>query len=428
MEQSNNRRTVPPIHFPEPYLGYLVTCISDVGPSREENQDFMGYVRLPDRQMVVVADGMGGHSGGFEASRVAVDAAQEVFGNSGSTLHPKEVLSMAIAQANSAVKQVGATNPEMQGMGTTIVMAIITGNEAWIAHVGDSRCYLIRDSRATLVTLDHSRVNRMVAAGMIPIDAADSHAMGHILERCIAGADDLVPEIRPEPVMLAKGDKLMLCSDGLWGVVSDQQIGVLFGKNPLRDAVAKAIDLAIANLTDDNTTVAALELSDGPKAAKLPIDARVQLRSISDQQQKLNAQASKLPSVTEKPNHRMPLQRSVTPTWVLVVLALGMFLFGISAGLGSGYLIWHQDDPNIQKDSHNNVKQDPPKTTNTDPVTKDADKKDESTTLKEADGPDDNDKRTSEDEQTDKGTNPQAKPTNKNSNKSTSNKSKKEQK
>ena len=259
----DDRKTIPPIVPEALHDGVRVVAMSDVGCVRQENQDFMGWFSVEGAQLLVVADGMGGHSGGFEASRIAVDKIRQTFVELGASGNPVTVLAEAVRRANAGVREVAGASPHMKGMGTTVVMALVRDGQAWLAHVGDSRCYLVREGRATLLTVDHSRVNRMVAAGLLTPEAAENHPMGHILERSIGADDQVEAEVTSKPLQLLQGDRLILCSDGLWGLVKGPEIAVAFTGQELRPSVEKVIALALDRGADDNTTVGALEVVDG---------------------------------------------------------------------------------------------------------------------------------------------------------------------
>ena len=248
--------------------------MSDVGRVREENQDFMGYIRHRSRQLVVVADGMGGHSGGFEASRIAVDVLARTLEQSEESAEPAEVLRLGIQAANDAVRQAAASNELFAGMGTTLVAALIEGGQVWIAHVGDSRCYLVREGKSLLLTLDHSRLFRMLESGMITAEQLDDHPMGHILERSVGANESLDVGIRETPITLQMSDRLVLCSDGLWSLVTDAEVAEVFEEVELQPAVERVIGMALARGADDNTTVAAVEVIEGPDSSPEVKDVR----------------------------------------------------------------------------------------------------------------------------------------------------------
>ena len=273
-----DRRLVPPIEPRDTFQGTLVRGASDVGSVREENQDFMGWFTRGSRQLLVVCDGMGGHSGGYEASRIAVQALGQVFQESSDADPPIALLRRALQTANRKVFEEAARKTRLRGMGSTAVVALVEDNRAWIAHVGDSRAYLIRRGQAERLTRDHTQVNRLVAAGLIPEEEADHHPLGHILDRSIGSSASVEVEVRPEPVELAPHDRVMLCSDGYCGLVDDHEIGPqLEAGRDLAEALLDGIHLALSRGGPDNITLATLELlGDGRAPSALPSSARVE--------------------------------------------------------------------------------------------------------------------------------------------------------
>ena len=260
-----DRTVVPPIVPDEPYEGLRVVARSDVGCVREENQDFMGWFQAGPRQLLVVCDGMGGHKGGYEASRIAVAAIGQVFAED-PTRAPGELLDAAITSANERVRAAAAEDPDLRGMGSTAVAILVEDGRGWVAHVGDSRAYLVRAGRPERLTRDHTQVNRMVAAGLIEPHEAEDHPLGHILERSVGSSPDVQVEVRDEPLALEPHDRVVLCSDGYCGMVRDHEVGVHFRPDVgLDDSVRTAIELTLARGAPDNTTVAAFAVvSDEP--------------------------------------------------------------------------------------------------------------------------------------------------------------------
>ena len=260
----SDRTVVPPILPDEPYEGMAVVARSDVGCVREENQDFMGWFVSGPRQLLVVCDGMGGHSGGYEASRISVQAISEVFAEDPSR-DPSELLVAAIQAANTRVRTVADEQSELRGMGSTAVVALIEENTLWIGHVGDSRAYLVRAGDAIRLTRDHTQVNRMVAAGLIPESHADGHPLGHILDRSVGSGPEVEVEVG-DPIVLEPHDRIVLCSDGYCGVVGDLEIGLHFQpQKDLDDSVRSGIETALQRGGPDNATIAAMSVtSDTP--------------------------------------------------------------------------------------------------------------------------------------------------------------------
>ena len=195
---------------------------SDIGRKRAKNQDFAGT--FPDHTLYVVADGMGGHRGGEVASQMAVSIAGSTFErtHTNDPTHPRELLESAAREANSQIMKRSQSEKELEGMGTTLTMLHVHENTILVGHVGDSRCYLIRNEGIWQITRDHSLVQEKLRAGMITRDQLKTDRMKNVITRSV-GFDpnfsiDLY-EYSPQP-----GDLFLMCSDGLSGQVDDPQI------------------------------------------------------------------------------------------------------------------------------------------------------------------------------------------------------------
>ena len=238
-------------------------CQTDVGLKRNSNQDFV-YAsdqkvgRLPS--LLIVADGMGGHAAGDLASRVCVETAVSSIEGSGQT-ETIPILAEAVQKANRAVLKKAAEKPEYAGMGTTIVAAVIDGNNLYVANVGDSRLYLIDDDRIDQITLDHSLVAEMVRSGRISPEQMRNHPEKNIITRAVGGEENV--EVDFFDVGLHKGDVVLLCSDGLTNMVEDEQIfRIVRREKTLRDAGQKLISAANSAGGRDNISVVLARLTD----------------------------------------------------------------------------------------------------------------------------------------------------------------------
>jgi serine/threonine protein phosphatase PrpC len=204
-----------------------VGAMSDVGLSRQLNEDSWGWSQLSrDLRLYVVADGMGGHDGGEVASRLAVDTLCRVARETLPTIEPTpENLERLLADAFQAANNTVKSQAESGGndMGTTLVAALIQGRErAWVANVGDSRAYVMRDHVLHQVSTDHSLVQKMVERGRLTPAEARHHPHSNILLRTVGTERDI--DIDVDLVSLRAGDRLMMCSDGLWGEVEDRDL------------------------------------------------------------------------------------------------------------------------------------------------------------------------------------------------------------
>lgn len=244
-----------------------VSCQTDVGCQRENNEDFLGYWEPQDDaafarkgRLAVVADGMGGYEGGQEASRLAVETAIAVYRDFGGE-DPQLGLTLALEAAHEQIRAFGLAHPELRGMGTTCTAAVIVRDSLCYAHVGDSRLYLIRGGEITQVTRDHSYVGRLVEAGMISRADAEKHPQRNILTAALGTSTELVMDSPGRSEPLQSNDTLVLCSDGLWGQVRDEEILEAVDGRAADEAGRLLIQLARDRGGPDNITVEILRLS-----------------------------------------------------------------------------------------------------------------------------------------------------------------------
>jgi protein phosphatase len=227
-----------------------------VGRRRRMNED--RYALAPDLGLYLVADGMGGHTAGQVASEMAAEAAlRAVRTLQGASASLAEKLRYAVTSANREIYQTGRQQPELAGMGTTLVSVLVLEGRAALAHVGDSRAYLVRGGRIRQLTDDHSVVGELLRRREISEDAAREHPHRHVLTRALGVRPVVEPdlaELSPEP-----DDVFVLCSDGLTVHVEDDEIAehVVDAADP--DAcVGSLVDLANSRGGDDNITVLVL--------------------------------------------------------------------------------------------------------------------------------------------------------------------------
>src|SRR5580704_306994 len=218
--------------------GIEVSSQSDIGCVRQNNEDSFGYWESEDDQqfqrkgrLAVVADGMGGYEGGQEASRLAVETVRSVYDNAFSG-DPQVTLTAAFEAAHQNIQRFAQEHPQFYGMGTTCTALAIIGHQLHFAHVGDSRLYLIRAQSITRLTRDHSYVGRLVESGIVRSEDAESHPQRHILTAALGSGRDVAPHIPDQPVPLEERDSLLLCSDGLWGLVGDPDLARVAQTNP----------------------------------------------------------------------------------------------------------------------------------------------------------------------------------------------------
>lgn len=197
------------------------TGLTDPGLIRTVNQD--DYYIDPDGRFFVVADGMGGHAGGQEASHIAKEAIETYLRQNWLSNAPsQELLEQAIYQANQAILLDQQQHPERSDMGTTAVVVIFRQNQSWFAHVGDSRLYRLRNLELEQITEDHTWVAKAMKAGEITPEQARTHQWRHVLSQCLGRKDLHQVDVKPMDVQL--GDRLLLCTDGLTEELSDSII------------------------------------------------------------------------------------------------------------------------------------------------------------------------------------------------------------
>ena len=276
----------------EPVLSVATFGITDPGRVRERNEDHfvIAEIRrvLRIRQsslpqptslvgerlghLFVVADGMGGHQGGEYASAMAVASVENIVLNSIGwlfRLRGEGVLSEfqeALRATDRWVTEAAQRQPELQGMGTTLTVAYVTDNVMYIAHAGDSRCYLFRAGRLERLTRDHTFVATLVSEGVLAPEEASRHHMRNIVTNAVGGdTRGVAPEVRKQ--VIAAGDLVLLCSDGLTEMLSDEQIAAQLNADHKRapEAVCRAlVDSANRAGGTDNITAVLARFDAGP--------------------------------------------------------------------------------------------------------------------------------------------------------------------
>ncbi|KAF1342117.1 protein-serine/threonine phosphatase PrpC [Bacillus subtilis] len=243
----------------------LTALKTDTGKIRQHNEDDAGIFKGKDEFILaVVADGMGGHLAGDVASKMAVKAMGEKW-NEAETIPtaPSECEKWLIEQilsVNSKIYDHAQAHEECQGMGTTIVCALFTGKTVSVAHIGDSRCYLLQDDDFVQVTEDHSLVNELVRTGEISREDAEHHPRKNVLTKAL-GTDQSV-SIDTRSFDIEPGDKLLLCSDGLTNKVEGTELkDILQSDSAPQEKVNLLVEKANQNGGEDNITAVLLELA-----------------------------------------------------------------------------------------------------------------------------------------------------------------------
>lgn len=286
---------------------------TDVGRVRERNEDSL----YAGRHVFAVADGLGGHRAGNVASSLAIEEIATL-----DEVSPKEAakrLPEAVRRGNRAVHARAAEDPELSGMGTTMTALVVSDGTAYIAHVGDSRCYLIRGSGISRLSRDHTLVARMVDEGKLTAEQAEQHPQRSVLTRALGAEREVdVEEIR---VPLVAGDRLLLCSDGLTGVVADEEIQTMASDGADLDEIAQhLVDQANDRGGPDNISVVVVDVGGSISAARA---------------------AGRIPAATRAAARRLPMRLML---WIaiLIVAILGGAL-GLRAWANRSYFVGVDD-------------------------------------------------------------------------------------
>jgi protein phosphatase len=231
---------------------------TDVGKVRSNNEDYLGYFQTPNGHLFVLCDGMGGHQAGEKASQLAVETFKDFFSKDYYP-SPQEALWNAIVEANQVIYSTAQKFSDYAGMGTTLVAVLIRDNQVFYAHVGDSRLYYFEQATQTLhrITKDHSFVQELVDRGVIKDEDAEKHPRKNEILRALGIHQEVVPEVGTLPILPADNDLLLLCSDGLNGMISDFQIAEIITDKTLNilQRTQKLIEKANEAGGTDNITV-----------------------------------------------------------------------------------------------------------------------------------------------------------------------------
>jgi PPM family protein phosphatase len=241
--------------------GIELAALSDIGCQRENNEDSYSYWEPAgdkdfQRQgrLITVADGMGGYAGGQEASHLAVATIEQVYAASADG-DPSAALSEAFQTAHKRIKDYAESHPALHGMGTTCTAVVLIDHFLYYAHVGDSRLYLSQHATIYRITRDQTYVGRLVEQGIINPDEAGSHPQRNILTGALGAGQDVAPESPQQPISLEQGDVLILCTDGLWSLVSESEMKTALNADTLQGACQNLIKLAKDRGGPDNITV-----------------------------------------------------------------------------------------------------------------------------------------------------------------------------
>jgi protein phosphatase len=234
---------------------------TDPGAVRSVNQD--SFYIDQEQRFFILADGMGGHAGGQEASQIATKAIQtHLIEFWDEDIPSEELLEEAMYKANADILQDQYNNPERSDMGTTMVVVAFRQGKAWCAHIGDSRMYRLRGDRLEQITEDHTWVARAIKMGDISLDQARTHPWRHVLFQCLGRKD--MRQVELYPLEMQPKDLLLLCSDGLTEEVSDAEVSSLLQVEATWEVIAQTlIEAAIEAGGSDNITVVLISQEGG---------------------------------------------------------------------------------------------------------------------------------------------------------------------
>jgi len=235
-------------------------AMSDVGRKRQHNED--SYLVAPQLGLFAVADGMGGHRAGEKASRMAVERLRDSLVLPRRGAPRDEVLGQlqrAMFITGAAIFDAAQSDPDLSGMGTTLTSLLFHGPRVYVAHVGDSRCYLYRDGKVQQITNDHSWVAEQVKAGLLTEQEARESRFRHIITRSVGFEREVQVDGQIYPVQA--GDCLILCSDGLSNYIEDTDLSEVLTNQLYSEAPRVLVDMANSRGGDDNITVVLIHLA-----------------------------------------------------------------------------------------------------------------------------------------------------------------------
>jgi PPM family protein phosphatase len=250
--------------------GVEVASLTDVGCQRENNEDsYLYWEPASDEEfqrkgrLAVIADGMGGHEGGQEASRLAVETVREVYDRA---FHddPQAALVESFTAAHARIQDFAERHPAFHGMGTTCTALVLRGRQLYFAHVGDSRLYLVRAARILRLTRDHSYVSRLVESGIVRAEDAEKHPQRHILTAALGAGREVAVDAAEQGLTLQDGDDLLLCTDGLWSVVTEEELETAVSANAPAECCSRLVTLARQRGGPDNITLQVLRVGPEP--------------------------------------------------------------------------------------------------------------------------------------------------------------------
>lgn len=314
--------------------------LTTTGQVRKVNEDTCGFATVPNGELFVVCDGMGGHVGGATASRIAVE---QIIQHFKAQHYPNiyQALNDALCRANIQILGTATADPSLRGMGTTACIVLVEGDDAYIAHVGDSRIYLYEAQKKCLfrITKDHSFVQSLVDKGQLDDRDAEHHSRKNVITRALGTKEELQPEVYESPVQPAKGDMFLICSDGLSGMIDDNDIEAILSSE--QSTEQKVIDLVVnADAPEkglDNITVQIVKVLESPYPVSNHPNCNPRWRNelkgdqMQDKSDLEKTQPSSQP--VSVPRKRM------SPIWIVLIIVSGLLIAG-----GVGLFLWNSQE------------------------------------------------------------------------------------
>jgi serine/threonine protein phosphatase PrpC len=252
-------------------MRFSVSQTSQIG-GRKYNQDRVAYAYTDEALLLVLADGMGGHSHGEIAAQIAIQTFMQEFAKTANPViaEPERFLRETMKYCHKAINHYTDLNKLEGSPGTTCVTALVQNSTVIWAHAGDSRFYLVRDGKVANVTRDHSVVQQWADWGIITKDEMRTHPDRNKITNCLGGADDIFYVEASTPTVIQQGDVLLLCSDGFWSPLSNDEIAAVISAESLSASLKQLADAAVFREKEraDNTTAVVAHLGENEEEQK----------------------------------------------------------------------------------------------------------------------------------------------------------------
>ena len=306
-------------------MKYRNHSITNVGKVRKANEDNYGDTMTPNGHLFVVCDGMGGHVGGAKASSIAVSSIIEYFMRQEFS-NVIQAIDRSLSFANEQIFANALSDPTLKGMGTTAVVLIISGNDCYVGHVGDSRIYLKSDNKLNRITKDHSFVQTLVDSGVISDDEAESHPNKNQILKALGTSSAVEGTISQKAIKVKAGDVFLLCSDGLNGMVNDKGLEMMLEGDNLQLSGDNLIRAALdAGGTDNITaTIVAIDESVYNKSTFVEFNPVKKFNAASTQSYAIPSQ----PTKGRKAGLFSTINIVLAATFVALLVGIGYFFIG----------------------------------------------------------------------------------------------------